>query len=140
SRPGSERRCPRCARWWPGPPHEARSRRGPARGGALVGARGAGGAARLGAQGRFMQRILSGFDWEACSRVEEDATGMRGVALVLRRHTEDTTLARVEAAVAVDDDDELLRTLIAWGVGLSRAVGAQVVQVWRVWGIAVGLV
>src|SRR5439155_944921 len=32
-----------------GPPHEARSRRGPARGGALVGARGAGGAARLGA-------------------------------------------------------------------------------------------
>ncbi|TMD78897.1 MAG: GNAT family N-acetyltransferase [Chloroflexi bacterium] len=50
--------------------------------------------------GRFMQRILSGFDWEACSRVEEDATGMRGVALVLRRHTEDTTVARVEAAVA----------------------------------------
>ena len=87
-------------------------------------------------QGRFMQRILSGFDWEACSRVEEDATGMRGVALVLRRHTEDTTVARVEAAVAVDDDDELLRTLIAWGVGLSRAAGAQVVQVWRVRGTA----
>ena len=86
--------------------------------------------------GRFMQRILSGFDWEACSRVEEDATDMRGVALVLRRHTEDTTVARVEAAVAVDDDDELLRTLIAWGVGLSRAAGAQVVQVWRVRGTA----
>jgi len=86
-------------------------------------------------QGRFMQRILSGFDWEACSRVEDGASGMRGIVLVMRRQAEDTTVARVEAAVT-PEDDELLQTLIGWGVALSRAAGAQVAQVWRAKGTA----
>src|SRR5438128_12225735 len=88
--------------------------------------------------GRFLQRILSGFDWEACSRVEDDAGGMRGVVLVVRRQAEDATVARVEAAVTPDVDDELLQTLIGWGVGLSRAAGAHVAQVWRARGTAGG--
>src|SRR2546423_14425203 len=85
--------------------------------------------------GRFMQRILSGFDWEACSRVEEGASGMRGIVLVMRRQAEDTTVARVEAAVT-PDDDQLLQALIGWGVALSRAAGAHVAQVWRAKGSA----
>jgi len=35
--------------------------------------------------GRFLQRILSGFDWEACSLVEYDPGGMRGMVLLMRR-------------------------------------------------------
>src|SRR2546423_2138577 len=88
--------------------------------------------------GRFMQRILSGFDWEACSRVEEGASGMRGIVLVMRRQAEDTTVARVEAAVT-PDDDQLLQALIGWGVALSRAAGAHVAQVWRGEGAARGV-
>ena len=86
--------------------------------------------------GRFLQRILSGFDWEACSRVEDDAGGMRGAVLVMRRQAEDTTVARVEAAVTPDVGDELLQTLIGWGLGLSRAAGAHAAQVWRARGTA----
>lgn len=80
---------------------------------------------------RFMRRILSGFDWEACSRVEDDANGMRGMVLVIRRQAEETTIARIEAAAATDEDDSLMQTLIGWGLGLSRAAGAGVAQVWR---------
>src|SRR6266702_693539 len=86
--------------------------------------------------GRSLQRILSGFDWEACSRVEDDAGGLRGAVLVMRRQAEDTTVARVEAAVTPDVDDELLQTLIGWGLGLSRAAGAHAAQVWRARGTA----
>jgi len=87
-------------------------------------------------QATFIQRILSGFDWEALSRVEEDAQGMRGMVLVMRRQSENLTIARVEAAVAPDDEETLLQTLIGWGLGLSRAAGAQVAQVWRARGFA----
>jgi ribosomal protein S18 acetylase RimI-like enzyme len=87
-------------------------------------------------QGRFMQRILSGFDWEACSRVEDGASGMRGAVLVMRRQAQDTTLARVEAAAMPDGEEELLPALIGWGLGLSRAAGARVAQVWRAKGAA----
>ena len=87
-------------------------------------------------QNRFMQRILSGFDWEACSRIEEGDGGIRGVVLVMRRPSGDSTLARVEAAVMTADDDELLQSLVGWGLGLSRAAGARVAQVWRAQGTA----
>src|SRR2546423_799545 len=57
--------------------------------------------------GRFMQRILSGFDWEAGSRVEEGANGMRGMVLVMRRQAEDATGGRVGAAGTPDGDQPL---------------------------------
>jgi ribosomal protein S18 acetylase RimI-like enzyme len=79
----------------------------------------------------LMQRVLAGFDWEACSRVEEDASGMRGMVLVMRRESDELTIARVEAAVAPGEGDELMRALVGWGLGLSRAAGAHVAQVWR---------
>src|ERR1700747_2777534 len=70
---------------------------------------------------RFMQRILSGFDWEACSRVEEGGGERLGAVLVMRRQARDMTVARVETAVTPDGEDELLPGLIGWGLGLSRA-------------------
>ena len=88
---------------------------------------------------RFMQRILAGFDWEACSRVEEGAGELLGVVLVMRRQSRDMTVARVETAVTPDDEDELLPGLVEWGLGLSRAAGAHVAQVWRARGTAAWL-
>jgi GNAT superfamily N-acetyltransferase len=85
---------------------------------------------------RFMQRILSGFDWEACSRVEDGAGELVGAVLVMRRQSRDIMVARVETAVTPDDEDELLPSLVGWGLGLSRAAGAHVAQVWRAKGTA----
>ena len=86
---------------------------------------------------RFMQRILSGFDWEACSRVEDDEGGaVRGVVMVMRRQAGGSTFARVEVAASPDREDELMQTLTGWGLGLSRAAGAELVQVWRARGTA----
>ena len=78
-----------------------------------------------------MRRLLTGFDWEACSRLEDG----RGAVLVLKRDTDARPVTRVEAAAA-PPDDVLLRSLIEWGVALSRAAGAPVAQVWRPAGTA----
>jgi ribosomal protein S18 acetylase RimI-like enzyme len=78
-----------------------------------------------------IRRALAGFDWEACSRVEEGAAGVRGWALVLRREADGQIVTRVEAAVAPGETDELTRSLVGWGLGLSRAAGARIAQVWR---------
>ncbi len=79
----------------------------------------------------MMQRVLAGFDWGACSRVVETGHSMQGVVLVLRRTADGMTLARIEPAVARDAEMNLMRSLVDWGLGLSRAAGAQVAQVWR---------
>lgn len=79
----------------------------------------------------WTQRLLTGFDWEACARVEENAAGMLGIVLVMRRESEGLTIARIEAATARADDTELMRSLVGWGLGLSRAAGARVAQVSR---------
>ena len=85
---------------------------------------------------RFLRRILSGFDWEACSRVEDDAGEVSGVVLVIRRQDAGSTLARVEITASPSGADELLRTLAGWGLSLARAAGAHVAQVWRARGTA----
>lgn len=79
----------------------------------------------------MMHRVLAGFDWEACSRVVESHSAMEGVVLVIRRAAEDLTIVRVEPAVAADADANLMPSLVLWGLGLARAAGAQVAQVWR---------
>jgi ribosomal protein S18 acetylase RimI-like enzyme len=78
-----------------------------------------------------LQRLLLGFDWEACSRVEEG----RGVVLVLRREADGMAISRVEATAAPESED-VLRKLVEWGIALSSAAGAQVAQVWRPAGTA----
>ncbi|HET7466187.1 MAG TPA: GNAT family N-acetyltransferase [Candidatus Dormibacteraeota bacterium] len=78
-----------------------------------------------------MRRLLTGFDWEACSRVDEG----RGAVLVLKRDADARPITRVEAAAAPPNDD-VLRSLLEWGVALSRAAGAPIAQVWRPVGTA----
>ena len=76
----------------------------------------------------MIARLMASFDWEARSRVIEDGPRLRAAVLVLEQSSKGITLARVETA-ARDDGDRL--RLIKWGVGLSRAAGAAVAQVWR---------
>lgn len=80
---------------------------------------------------RMMRRVLAGFEWEACSRVVESANAMEGIVLVMRRTADDLTIARIEAAAAEDAEATLMPSLVGWGLGLARAAGAQLAQVWR---------
>lgn len=80
---------------------------------------------------RMMQRVLAGFDWESCSRVIESASSVEGVVLVLRRAAEDVTIARIEAAATKNADPSVMPSLVGWGLGLTRAAGGQLAQVWR---------
>jgi ribosomal protein S18 acetylase RimI-like enzyme len=75
-----------------------------------------------------VKRLMAGFDWGARSRVIVGKAGMRAAALVLDQPGRSGSVARLETA-AQDEADRL--RLIRWGIGLSRAVGARVVQVWR---------
>ena len=76
----------------------------------------------------MIARLMASFDWGARSRVIEDGPRLQAAALVLEQAGRGITVARVETA-ARDDGDR--RRLINWGVGLSRAAGAAVAQVWR---------
>src|SRR6266700_4615723 len=81
-------------------------------------------------------RMMSSFDWGARSRVTEDEGGLRAAVLVLEHSNRGGTVVRVETA-ARDEADRL--RLIDWGLGLSRAAGATVAQVWRPKGHRQGL-
>jgi ribosomal protein S18 acetylase RimI-like enzyme len=76
----------------------------------------------------MIARMMGSFDWAARSRVIEDSSGPRAAVLVLEHGTGGRSLVRVETA-ARDDGDRL--RLIRWGLGLSRAAGAALAQVWR---------
>lgn len=85
----------------------------------------------------MIARIMASFDWGARSRVIEDRGGLRAAVLVLERANRVGSVVRVETA-ARDEDDRL--RLIRWGLGLCRATGAAVAQVWRPRGQHRGLV
>lgn len=76
----------------------------------------------------MIARLMTSFDWEVRSRVIEDEDRVRAAVLVLEQASRGVTVTRVEAA-AHDNADRL--RLIRWGLGLSRAAGAGVAQVWR---------
>jgi mycothiol synthase len=76
----------------------------------------------------MIARMMGSFDWAARSRVIEDSGGPRAAVLVLEHGTGRRSVVRVETA-ARDDGDRL--RLIKWGLGLSRAAGAALAQVWR---------
>jgi ribosomal protein S18 acetylase RimI-like enzyme len=78
-----------------------------------------------------MQRVLAGFDWASGSRIVEGADRtIDGAVLVSNRATPLGPLALVEVSAA-GDRPEVLRDLVRWGLGLSRAAGAAAAQVWR---------
>jgi ribosomal protein S18 acetylase RimI-like enzyme len=77
----------------------------------------------------MIARLMSTFDWEARSRVIDDGgRRLRAAVLVMEQASRGVTVTRVETA-ARDSRDRL--RLIRWGLGLSRAAGAAVAQVWR---------
>lgn len=79
----------------------------------------------------YLRRVTAGFDWEAKSRIVEDAHGaFDGAVLVSDRVAPLGTITTVEASAARDQPD-LLDDLTGWGLGLSRAAGAVAAQVWR---------
>jgi ribosomal protein S18 acetylase RimI-like enzyme len=84
--------------------------------------------------------MVAAFDWEARSRfVEGTRGGLDGAVLVLNRAAMlQTSIAAVEASAA-RDRPELLNDLTRWGFGLSRAAGADTVEVWRGRGHSDGL-
>lgn len=84
----------------------------------------------------ILSRIVSSFDWETRSRVIEDAAGPRAMVLVLEHPRHGNPVVRVETAAGGEADR--LR-LLRWGVGLSRAVGAAVAQVWQPRGLGTGV-
>jgi ribosomal protein S18 acetylase RimI-like enzyme len=78
--------------------------------------------------GTELERRMAGFDWESRSRVIEGRGRPVAVALVTARETADGTVARVEVAGS-EEGDRL--ALLRWGLGLGRAAGARVGQVWQ---------
>jgi ribosomal protein S18 acetylase RimI-like enzyme len=79
---------------------------------------------------RRLARMLTGFDWEASSRMADGSDTLDGAALVTHREYAIGTVTRIEVAVAASTYGELRRRLVAWGLGLSRAAGATAAQVW----------
>jgi ribosomal protein S18 acetylase RimI-like enzyme len=78
-----------------------------------------------------LERLLAHFDWEAQSRLIEDAgSGVSGAVLVTSRTTPEGTFARIDPAAAGKQPAHAMRDLVSWGLGLSRAAGAGTAQVW----------
>jgi GNAT superfamily N-acetyltransferase len=75
----------------------------------------------------WLRRQMGDFDWEARSRVLEDAAGPQGCVVVLDRPGPAGSVTRVEA-VSRSEPDRL--RLLRWGLGLSQAAGAAAAQVW----------
>jgi ribosomal protein S18 acetylase RimI-like enzyme len=87
-----------------------------------------------------IRAMVAAFDWEARSRFVEGARGrLDGAVLVLNRATMPATSVAAVEASATRDRPELLNDLSRWGFGLSRAAGADTVEVWRGRGHSDGL-
>lgn len=74
-----------------------------------------------------LRQMLTGFDWDARSRMIEGPTGLDGAVLVAGRSTPDGVVTQVSVAATRAD---LRRDLLRWGFGLSKASGALAAQVW----------
>jgi ribosomal protein S18 acetylase RimI-like enzyme len=78
-----------------------------------------------------LQKLLAHFDWGSRSRlVENGAAGLAGAVVVTSRPSPEGTLARIDPAAAGEESTRVMRELVHWGVGLSRAAGAAAAQVW----------
>lgn len=71
-----------------------------------------------------IRRMLARFDWGARARVVDDGTALAGAVLVTSRPSSDGVLA----TMAVAGPPETATPLARWGLDLSRAAGASIVQ------------
>ncbi len=71
-----------------------------------------------------LRRMLARFDWGARSRVVDDGSALAGAVLVTSRISPDGVLA----TMAVAGPPEVANELARWGLDLSRAAGASIVQ------------
>lgn len=71
-----------------------------------------------------LRRMLSGFDWEARSRMVDDGGRLAGAVLLMSRPSPDGIIASMYVA----GSPEVSCGLARWGVQLSRAAGASVTQ------------
>ncbi len=71
-----------------------------------------------------LRRMLARFDWESQSRIVERNGRIVGAVLVTSRASPDGVIANVSLAGEPGLDQELAR----WGLSLSRASGARIVQ------------
>lgn len=72
-----------------------------------------------------LRSFLHRFDWEARSRVVEDGGQITGAVLVSGRMSPDGLIATINLAGDPGTTGDLMR----WATGLSRAGGAQIVQI-----------
>jgi ribosomal protein S18 acetylase RimI-like enzyme len=78
-----------------------------------------------------LRRLLAHFDWEARSRViDRDSKGIAGAVLVSSRANFRGTIARIDPAAAGTNAEQAMHEIVRWGLQLSRAAGAAMVQVW----------
>ncbi len=75
----------------------------------------------------LLQRILTGFDWGARSRMVEGRDGLDGAVLVAGRSTPEGFVSRVTVAATTAG---LRLDLVKWGIDLSKASGAIAAQTW----------
>jgi ribosomal protein S18 acetylase RimI-like enzyme len=77
-----------------------------------------------------LRRLLARFDWEARSRVIDEDRHLAGAVLVSSRASSRGTVARIDPASAGANAAETMHEIVRWGLHLSRASGAAMVQVW----------
>jgi len=82
-----------------------------------------------------LRRLLARYDWEAQTRVVEVGGRIAGSVMVISRPSPDGVIATLHAA---GEPDVFVR-LVDWGVTLSHAAGASVVQVFVGKGLVEGL-
>ena len=82
-----------------------------------------------------LRRVLARYDWEAQTRVVEHGGRIAGSVMVISRPSPDGVIATLHAA----GEHEVYVRLVEWGVTLSHAAGASVVQLFVGKGLGDGL-
>jgi ribosomal protein S18 acetylase RimI-like enzyme len=83
----------------------------------------------------WLRRRLAHYDWEAQTRVVEDGGRIAGSVMVISRPSPDGIIATLHAA----GEPQVYVRLVDWGVTLSHAAGASVVQLFVGKGLVDGL-
>lgn len=74
-----------------------------------------------------LDALAARFDWEARSRVAEEAGGVAGAVMVAAFPSPEGALAQLDVSAT---SDQLVRELAEWGVAFSQAAGAVACMVW----------